>query len=78
MTTLRINGEALRALRIAMGWSSGRFADAIGIGHPHLSNIEAGRRQRSEVIRRSGRASTRLAGAPGTQPYVNTSIGGTQ
>ena len=43
-----------------------------------LQAIEAGRRQRSEVIRRSGRASTRLAGAPGTAPYVNTSIGGTQ
>jgi hypothetical protein len=43
-----------------------------------LQAIEAGRKQRAAVIQRSGRASTRLAGSPGTAPYVNTSIGGTQ
>lgn len=40
-----------------------------------LQAIEAGRKQRTALIQRSGRASTRLAG---TTPYVNTSIGGTQ
>lgn len=43
-----------------------------------LEAIEAARRQRSKVIARSGRASTRLAGSAGTAPYVNNSIGGTQ
>jgi transcriptional regulator with XRE-family HTH domain len=50
---VRINGEAVRALRIALGWSTVRFAEAVGIKHPHLSNIEAGRRQASpELITR--------------------------
>lgn len=50
---MRIQPEALRALRLAMGWSTTRFAVAVGIKHPHLSNIEAGRRQASpELIER--------------------------
>lgn len=48
--TVQINPESLRALRLAMGWSSSRFATAVGIKHPHLSNIEAGRRQASPEL----------------------------
>lgn len=47
---MQINPESLRALRQAMGWSSTRFATAVGIGHPHLSNIEAGRRKASPEL----------------------------
>jgi hypothetical protein len=42
-----------------------------------LTALEAGRRKRAQVIKSSGRASTKLAGA-GTSPYVNANIGGTQ
>ena len=38
-------GATIKALREAYGWKLGKFAVAIGTTHPHLSNIEAGRKR---------------------------------
>jgi transcriptional regulator with XRE-family HTH domain len=38
-------GATIRALREAHGWALGKFAVAVGTTHPHLSNIEAGRKR---------------------------------
>ncbi len=38
-------GATIRALREAYGWKLGKFAVAVGTTHPHLSNIEAGRKR---------------------------------
>jgi transcriptional regulator with XRE-family HTH domain len=38
-------GATIRALREANGWALGKFAVAVGTTHPHLSNIEAGRKR---------------------------------
>lgn len=48
MTTRRVaNGEAIKALREALGWRTSRFAKAAGISSPYLSNIEGGVRHGS-------------------------------
>lgn len=50
---VRINHEALRALRERSGYTVSAFATASGIDRSHLSNIEAGRRQASpDAIRK--------------------------
>lgn len=50
---MRINHEALRALRERSGYTISGFASEAGIDRSHLSNIEAGRRQASpDAIRR--------------------------
>lgn len=41
---MKVNPEALRALRLKDGYSIAAFAREIGIAPSHLSNIEAGRR----------------------------------
>lgn len=41
---MRVNPEALRALRLKDGYSVADFAREIGVAPSHLSNIEAGRR----------------------------------
>jgi transcriptional regulator with XRE-family HTH domain len=47
------NGDAIRAIRQAMGWRLTKFAAAIDISHSFLANIEAGRRQASaDTLRR--------------------------
>lgn len=38
-------GATIKALRESYGWRLGKFALAIGTTHPHLSNIEAGRKR---------------------------------
>lgn len=38
-------GATIKALREAYGWKLGKFAVAVGTTHPHLSNIEAGRKR---------------------------------
>lgn len=38
-------GATIRALRESYGWALGKFAVAVGTTHPHLSNIEAGRKR---------------------------------
>lgn len=38
-------GATIRALREAYGFALGKFAVQIGTTHPHLSNIEAGRKR---------------------------------
>lgn len=38
------NGAAIKALREANGWRSGKFATHLTISTPYLSNIEAGRK----------------------------------
>jgi len=38
-------GATVKALREAYGWKLGKFAVAVGTTHPHLSNIEAGRKR---------------------------------
>ncbi|QSN54935.1 helix-turn-helix transcriptional regulator [Mycobacteroides abscessus subsp. abscessus] len=45
-------GATVRALREAHGWALGKFAVAIGTTHPHLSNIEAGRKRCTPVMAR--------------------------
>lgn len=40
-------------------------------------SLEAGRRRRREIVARSGRESTRLAGTPGTAAYANSFLGDT-
>jgi transcriptional regulator with XRE-family HTH domain len=44
---VKINHEALRALRERSGYTISAFASEAGIDRSHLSNIEAGRRQAS-------------------------------
>lgn len=39
------NGAAIRAIRQAKGWKGVRLADAVGISHGHLFNIESPRRK---------------------------------
>jgi transcriptional regulator with XRE-family HTH domain len=46
----KANGEAIRALRERSGYSTSGLAAELGIGHSHLSNIEAGRRQPSPAL----------------------------
>jgi transcriptional regulator with XRE-family HTH domain len=41
---VKVNPEAVRALRMKDGWSLAAFARAVGVTPSHLSNIEAGRR----------------------------------
>jgi transcriptional regulator with XRE-family HTH domain len=38
-------GATVKALREAYGWKLGKLAVAVGTTHPHLSNIEAGRKR---------------------------------
>lgn len=38
-------GATIQALREAYGWRSVNLARELGISHPYLSNIEAGRRR---------------------------------
>lgn len=46
-------GATVKALREAYGWRLGKFAVAIGTTHPHLSNIESGRKRLTpEMARR--------------------------
>ena len=46
------NGAAIKALRESLGWSGVKFAAAVGISHPHLFNIESGKRQASSPVLR--------------------------
>lgn len=41
------NGEAIKALREALGWRARRFADAAGLSQPYLCHIERGNRKGS-------------------------------
>jgi len=45
-------GATVRALREAYGWKLGKFAVAVGTTHPHLSNIEAGRKRCTPAMAR--------------------------
>lgn len=38
-------GATIKALREAYGWKLGKFAVACGTTHPHMSNIESGRKR---------------------------------
>lgn len=38
-------GATIKALREAYGWKLGKFAVAVGTTHPHMSNIESGRKR---------------------------------
>lgn len=38
-------GAVIQSLREAYGWRLGKFAEAIGTTHSHLSNIESGRKR---------------------------------
>lgn len=50
---LAANGAAICALRKSLGWSGVKFAAAVGISHPHLFNIESGKKQASPPVLRS-------------------------
>lgn len=41
---MKINPEALRALRLKDGWSVAGLASKVGVEPSHLSNVEGGRR----------------------------------
>lgn len=45
-------GATIKALREANGWALGKFAVAVGTTHPHLSNIEAGRKRCTPAMAR--------------------------
>jgi transcriptional regulator with XRE-family HTH domain len=45
-------GATIKALREAYGWKLGKFAVAVGTTHPHLSNIESGRKRCTTVMAR--------------------------
>lgn len=50
-------GATLRALRRTRGWTLCEFAVALGISHPYLSNIEAGRKPLPDhLLARASRA----------------------
>lgn len=38
-------GATIKALREAYGWKLGKFAVACATTHPHMSNIESGRKR---------------------------------
>lgn len=46
------NGDAIRAIRQAKGWSAAKFADRIGVSQPYLSRIETGKRSASPTVLR--------------------------
>jgi transcriptional regulator with XRE-family HTH domain len=61
MPSIKINHKAVRRARILSGYSVVRFAEAVGVNHTHISNIEAGRRSASpEVLQ----VISRLTGVP--------------
>ncbi|WP_333716401.1 helix-turn-helix transcriptional regulator [Gordonia sp. (in: high G+C Gram-positive bacteria)] len=45
-------GATIRALREKDGWALGKFAVAVGTTHPHMSNIEAGRKRCTPTMAR--------------------------
>lgn len=49
---MQINGASLRAIRERSGWTTSGLARAAGVGHSHIANVEAGRRQLSPDIAR--------------------------
>ena len=55
--SMQLNRHALNVIRTRSGLSVSALAEAAGISQPHLSNLEAGKRQASE------QAITRLAEA---------------
>lgn len=42
---MEINGEALRAIREAQGWTKSQLATEAGISLPYLRDLEKGRRR---------------------------------
>ncbi len=50
MGGIRVNGEALRALRERSGYGQTEFASMVGIDRAYLSHIEAGRRNPSPGV----------------------------
>lgn len=42
---MEVNGEALRAIREAQGWTKSRLAAEAGISLPYLRDLEKGRRK---------------------------------
>ncbi len=44
MASLRVNGDAVRAIRVLSGYSVVAFAALVGVKPAHISNIEANRR----------------------------------
>ncbi len=47
---MKVNPEALRALRLKDGYSIAAFARELGMTPSHLSNVEAGRRGLSPAL----------------------------
>lgn len=47
---LKINGEALRAIRELLGYSGTDFAAEVGIDRAYYAHIEAGRRNPSPAV----------------------------
>lgn len=45
-------GATVKALREAYGWKLGKFAVAVGTTHPHMSNIESGRKRLTHEMAR--------------------------
>jgi len=57
---VRINPEALKTIRRDREVALGKLAEAVGITHGHLSNIEAGRSEASPSVIRGLAAELRV------------------
>jgi len=61
MTSMRVNGVALRVIRERSGLSVSQLARLVGISQPHLSNLEVGRRSASPALARRLAAELRVS-----------------
>jgi transcriptional regulator with XRE-family HTH domain len=43
-------GATLKTLRTTRGWRLTEFAEALGVSHSYLANIEAGRKPLTDVL----------------------------
>lgn len=50
MATRNVNGDAVKAIREALGHKGSQFATQCEISHAYLSNIESGRKQPSPAV----------------------------
>ena len=68
-------GATIQALREAYGWRSVNLARELGISHPYLSNIEAGRRRCTPDLARKIATVLGVPLAAITTDYSVTEIG---
>ena len=69
MASVRVNGDAVRSIRVLSGYSVVAFAAAVGVKPAHISNIEANRRGVSPelleaIARATGQPKAAFLGQP--------------